>query len=331
MKTDLRRNLLVLTGCLLSTIGLGGYITFVRQPVELERVVQAEQLTRLKQAEVTSLLAEVASSQEMADDAVRKWNARYKYMPNTLSSAEVVGYLNTLTQSGFDLFDIEVEGTQRRSDYNFHTLHVTGRGYYVNLYRFIWDIENNRDFYRIRDLTLDHMDLVEDDAETGNPRMQIMVSFDLYLDAYFGGPEGMSAPQMMMVGIEGEPVALPSNLPPVPMDVLPSQRPALNPFFPIVMEELPPNTYNLVDVETAELIAIADNEAVFSDDQGYRKLAVGGDVYLGQIVSIDPREERVVARLNKGGIIDEVTLELHSGERYRKALGPVQLAPAIVE
>ncbi len=329
MKRDIRRNLLVLTGCLLCTILLGGYVTYVRQPVELERVKKAEQLLRLKNAEVSSLLLEVNSSREKADEAYRKWQGRYKIMPKTLTSAEVVGYLNSLTQEGFENFDVTLVGVENKPDYGTYTFNVQGRAYYASLYRFVWDIENNRNFYRARDLALSHIDLITQDGD--KERMQVMVSFSMNIDAYFGGPDGMSAP-LEVAAVQGDSAAARSGnplLPPVPMDVLPSQRPAINPFFPIVMEQLPPNTYGLVDVESATLVSISGGEAVFKDEKGYRKLGIGDAVYLGQITSIDPRGERVVARLNKGGIIDEVEIELQTGERFRQALGPLQLAPSL--
>ncbi|HET6568179.1 MAG TPA: hypothetical protein VFG50_09455 [Rhodothermales bacterium] len=309
---------------------MGGYVTYVRQPVELERAKEAEQLLRLKKGEVESLLVEVSSSKEKADDALRKWQARYKMMPPTLTSADVVGYLNDLTRSGFKNFDVSFEGIKRNADYSIYTFNAKGRGYYSSLYRFVWDIENNRKFYRIRNLALDHIDLTTQDEDTKRERMQVMVSFSLKVDAYYGVPEGMSAPDTVLVG-NGQAASSENGLilPPVPKDVLPDRRPALNPFFPIVLETVPPNTYGLVDVDKATLVAITDGKAVFNDGAGYRQLGVGDDVYLGQIIAVDPRGQRVVARLNRGGLIDEVSLELQSGERYRQAIGPLQLAPAL--
>jgi hypothetical protein len=69
--------------------------------------------------------------------------------------------------------------------------------------------------------------------------------------------------------------------------------------------------------------------AVFSLDDQLVSLGVGDPVYLGQIVSVDPREGRVIARLNKGGIIDEIEMVLDTGERFRQAVGPVQLSPSL--
>jgi hypothetical protein len=56
---------------------------------------------------------------------------------------------------------------------------------------------------------------------------------------------------------------------------------------------------------------------------------VGDNIYLGQIIEVDPIEGRVRARLNKGGIIDEVEIYLQSGDRSRQAQGSVQRSPLL--
>lgn len=321
-------NVLILAGCWIVAVGLGVYVTFVKQPEKLEQVQKAEQVIRMKQAELTALLAEEVESEYLAADAVRKWNARYREIPKALSSPEVVGYLNELTPSGFENFDVSYDRTTRLADYSYHTFRINGRGYFNNLYRFVWDVENSRSFYRLRDLNLDHIDLVKRDRDTDRDRLQVMVSFSLTVDAYFGGIEGLSADGPMLAGMTGDETLLSETpLPTIPQDVLPTRRPAVNPFFPGILDQLPPNTDNLVDFENATLISIAGQQAVFAFDGEYRALSVGDPVYLGHILSIDPAEGTVHARLNKGGIIDEVRLRLDTGDRFRFAAGARRLVP----
>lgn len=320
-------NVLVLTFCWIVAMGAGVYMTFMKQPEEIERVKKAEQVIGMKQAELTALLAEEVESEQAAEVAVSKWNSRYREIPKTLSSPEVVAYLTELTPSGFENFDVSYDRTSTLRDYSYHTFRVNGRGYFNSLYRFVWDIENSRSFYRMRDLNLDHIDLVKQDRDSERERMQVMVSFSFTVEAYYGGIEGLSADELLLADADG---GLLSEAPvtEVPDFVLPKRRPDINPFFPVIMENLPPNTDNLVDLETATLISIAGDRAVFSYDSGYHSLKVGDAVYLGYIQEIDPMEGTVAARLNLGGIIDDVNLTLETGERFRHALGPTLLAPA---
>jgi hypothetical protein len=320
-------NVLILAGCWIVAVGLGVYVTFVKQPDELERVQKAEQVIRMKQAELTALLAEEVESEYLAADAVRKWNSRYREIPKDLSSPQVVAYLNELTPSGFENFDVSYDRTTRLTDFSYHTFRISGRGYFNSLYRFVWDVENSRSFYRMRDLNLDHIDLIKSDRDTGRDRMQVMVSFSLTVDAYFGGVEGMSMDDRLLARLEDETLLSEAPLPTVPEEVLPTRQPRINPFFPVILENLPPNTHNHVDLDNATLVSIAGQRAVFHYDGDYRALGVGDPVYLGHILSIDPTEGVVHARLNKGGIIDETRIKLDTGDRFRFSLGSTRLVP----
>ncbi|HEX7071333.1 MAG TPA: hypothetical protein VF190_11025 [Rhodothermales bacterium] len=327
---NIGNNILILVAAWLVVTGTGFYITFVTQPKNLERVEKAEQLASLKQAEVTSLLTEVASTKQMADDAVRKWHARYKVIPDSLTSFAVIDYLNGLTTSGFENFDVSLVGVQRAPDYSYYSFSIKGRGYYSSLYRFIWEVENNRLFYKVRNLAIEHIDLRDTEPMNGNERLRVMVSFNFTLDAYFAGREGLSAPEMMAGSLlEGDnlPAFQSDDVPPVPASYLAASQPRGNPFFPSVMDEIPPNTYNLLELEGANLVAIVGNKAVFQDANGTHRLGVGDKVYLGYIKLVDPKKDLVVVHLNKGGIVDEVELALHGGENYRQAMGPQSLAP----
>jgi len=332
MSTKVIYNIIILAVIWVGIIVAGVYVTMFKQPDELERVEKAGKVIRLKQAELASLISEHSLSAEKADNALNKWKARYKVIPPTLSGPEVIGYMNELTDTGFEVFDVSNSGTQNEGDYSFHRFSVSGRGYFSELYRVVWELENNRYFYRIPEVTLVHMDIITEDPKTGNEVMQVMVSFQMQIDAIYGAADGMSAPnQQGPAEPSGDlPISrAKSELPPVPQAILPSRRPDLNPFFPLILDRLPPNTHGLINIEQAQLISIVAGKAVFQEGSQYRSVGVGEDVYLGQIVEIDPTEGRVEARLNKGGIIDAVELYLQSGEQNRQSLGSIRRAPDI--
>ena len=307
-------SVLVMVALWAITIGIGIYVLRAKN-LDLDQAMRAEKVARLKKAELEDLFLQETRSETAALDATRRWFARYKIIPEELKSPEVIGYLNQLTQSGFKNFDVRSTGTKVSEDYNYHTYSVEGRGYFSSLYGFVWDIENNRNFYRIENLTLDEIDLITEDKKSGKERLQIMVSFRMDLSAYFSGAEGVSAPEDLFSELmEGEslPSGWSSQLPPVPKDILPDESPAINPFYPGILKSIPPNTNGLLEIEdtNTELISIVGGKAVFRDHTGFRTLSNGDAIYLGQITDIDPVEGRVSARLNKGGIIDEVEVFL---------------------
>lgn len=303
-------NTIVLTVLLVLVHGVGFYVTQKVQPAKLDALVAEEEAIKLRAAEVEDLLAQEALASEEAAEAFRRWNARYKILPDQLSSPEVVEYLNALSRSGFRAFDITLAGVEQHPNYSIYSYNVTGLAYFESLYGFIWNVENGRGLYRLRDVSIRRQLSEVPNPETGVNRQLVLAQFSLAIDSYFAGSRGMSGSDSLIT---------------IPDDVLPPRRPAVNPFYPLVLEELPPNTDDLVDVEKDPLVSVVGDQAVFERNGELRTLRPGGVVYLGRVSVVDPNVGRVVIDLNKGGIRERVELDLQTGERYRQALGPVQL------
>jgi len=324
-------NIIILSVVWACVLAGGIYITYMQQPEELERLQKAQEAIEMEQAEMRALMSEQADTRAMVDDVMARWKARYKEIPDELSSPSVIGYFNQVTRRGFENFDVTFRGTQRRDDYSLHTYDVQGRGYFNDLYRVVWMLENNRKMYGVRDVRLDHIDVMKEDKERGTDRLQVMVSFRMSVDAYFGGSSTLSAPEESTLAMLEEydlPISqVADDRPPVPAFVLPAERPDMNPFFPGIMDRLPPNTYNLVNVESDELVSIVGDRAVFRSGDGFVSVGEGEDVYLGRLISVDPAEGVVRARLNKGGIMDDIRLEMEVIDRYRQHRGRGVLRP----
>lgn len=325
------QNMIVLTLCWFIAIGGGVYTTFFVQPAELERLEKAEQVARMKQAEMASLVAEMSESEFAANDIVTRWNSRYKVIPQTLATEDVIRFLNDLTNDGFNPFDVSFDGMQESSDYNEFSFDIEGRGGFNEVYNLVWSIENDQQLYRIEELELNHFDLITSDPDTGKQRLEVMVSFSFTLHAYFGGAVGLSAGDSE----DGAPGAsffsdndLKAELPEVPLHVLPSRTAGMNPFEPLIMQNIPPNTHGLIDIEEAELLYIVGTDAVLEWDEDEYVVGIGDPVYLGQVISVDPRRGTLVARLNKGGIVDQVELSMDLDELYKQARGSVRLSPS---
>lgn len=312
MTTNDTLNTLVLTALLALVVGLGVYITQKKQPEQLHLLEQEETALRMRQAELADLLLEQAETREIADDAMRRWNSRYKILPQLITSPSVVNYLNDLSREGFHTFDVTLGGVSRHQGFNTLSYSISGTGYFEALYRFIWEVENGRALYRINDLSITEITHDEPNPVTEVPRRMQLVQFSMNLLAYFGGEDGLSAPDISVA---------------IPLDMLPTQTTAGNPFFPLILADLPPNTDNLVDLDNDELISVIGDVAIFRSSMGPRPVRQGERVYLGRIVSVDAQRARVVAELNKGGIRERLEIELATGDRYREAIGRTQLVP----
>lgn len=295
-------------------VGAGHYVTAVHQPRTLEQIQDKITLAKLQQAEVEKLLTEQAASAELAEDVLRKWKARYKYLPQTLNTADMVLYLESLTSYGFNQFDVSLDGITNAGSFSYYTFKVQATAFFDSFYRFLWHIENNREFYRIEGLSMSHKTVYKENPATERLRRMDMVSASFILHAYFAGAEGISASD--------------EELMPIATEMLPRRAPAHNSFYPIVRTDLPPNDQNLLDIEESTLVSIIGDRAVFDWEKRQYILAEGDKVYLGEIVKVDPKMALVRVRLNKGGMIDMLDIRLDVGERFRQAgVEGVQVQP----
>ncbi|MBN4056274.1 hypothetical protein JYT20_00975 [Rhodothermus sp. AH-315-K08] len=331
-------NIIMIGSIWLLSVGLGTWLTFFSQPSEIDELRATEQMARIRQSEVAVLLTEELNMEGQASDIQAQWDSRYKTIPKELKTHEVVSYFNGLTRTGFTSFNVAYDNEYPGADFNTHVFRIEGRSTFNALYDFVWAIENYRNFYRITDFQLFHIDLPSVDKETGNERLDMAVSFDFKIHAYFGGAAGLSADDELPGTVAGLTIRPQTQLPPVPASILPDRYPAKNPFYPIIMSQIPPNTRGLLDLDLASLVSIVDGKAVFGfsertaiNAQEHRlvTLGVGDDVYLGRIIMIDPINSMVVARLNIGGIMDERIFQLETAnDSYRQAIGPAQLMPS---
>jgi hypothetical protein len=307
-------NTLILVVIAAIVAGAGYYMTEVTQPRELEKIENQAKEARLRYAKAEQLLAEQAATAGQAEDIIRKWKSRYKVIPQTMSTPDIVDYIEGLTRNGFESFSISLAGTNARQGVSWYSFDVTGVAYFRNFYELVWALENNRDFYHVKDVTVSATTKRDENKETGKQKQLDLVSFSMKLDAFFAGSEGLSAPN--------------EERPPFSMSLLPARDPLDNSFYPVVRTDLPPNDRNLVDVENSKLISIIGNKAIFSDAVGTRELVEGDEVYLGRIVKVDPAKGMVRASLNRGGITDLVDVEIARDDNYyRQGAGKTRIDP----
>lgn len=96
-------------------------------------------------------------------------------------------------------------------------------------------------------------------------------------------------------------------------------NPLYNSFYPLIRSEIPPNKDRLLDVQNAKLLALIPDGAFLSDSQSNTYLLWEGDkVYLGYITKIDYEKNQVQFILNKGGIIEKLTLDLEKEIKQSK-------------
>lgn len=305
----------ILLAAYLLLLSGGTYFTYFHQGETIADLNRRIETAKDRGVEQTSLEERRSTLEKRAERMETAGRNRYKVIPKTVSTPEIMGYLTELTAHGFEALTLEAAGRQEEEGYRVYTVNADGKASFSTLYHFVWTLENNRPFYRIRDLQLSLLDERSTEEETGRTTMDVLVAFQMEIQAIYGRVGSRAVEGGRHDGREDEdlPTIWASSHPPLPSHVLPPQKPAVNPFYPLVFSQVPPNEHGRLNVETARLLSVIEDEAVFESEQGVQRLREGDRVYLGRIVEVNPADGRVVARLNKGGIIDRVEQSVHVG------------------
>lgn len=282
------RSTLGLLGLLLLIAIIGGTYIFMFQQGDLnDKKEKLEELNansydpveladRYEQLQVRSaILDSVLQS--------RKFN-----IPKDLSSIKFYNFMNNVVSnfSEHTQVDIEYQKREQAKEFFFYEYKLTGRGFYNEVFRLIYSIEQSKELKKIITLSLGNMIQTDDE---GIPLF--LVSFEMNAQVYFSN-DSRFAPEVL-----------------VENDL--RTGPIYDAFYPLIRNEIPPNIDELLDVQGSKLLALIPEGAFIADTHGNTYLVWEGEqVYLGYLTQIDYEENTVNFILNKGGIIEKITLEL---------------------
>ena len=171
-------------------------------------------------------------------------------------------------------------------DFGYGIFSIRGKGSFQTVFQFIHYLENGPQLYQVDKISLHSLEIK--DEKSGLPKL--VLPFNMEIHAYFTDLEGLPEIKHTLA------------------DVRPGK--AANPFLPGILKTLPANVNNLIEVENAEVVGIFTNRAMIRYNGETHILKRGEKVYLGYLSKIDPDNNVVVFKLNKGGIVERVTLKL---------------------
>ena len=149
----------------------------------------------------------------------------------------------------------------------------------------IYAIEQSKELKKISKVTFTNLIRTEDDIPL------FLVNFELIAKVYFSLDNRFAPAEFAENNLATEPI--------------------YDSFYPLIRSEIPPNLDGLLDVQGARLLALIPEGAFVADTKGNTYLVWEGEqVYLGYLTQIDYDNSTVSFILNKGGIIEKVTLEL---------------------
>ncbi len=216
-------------------------------------------------------------------------------IPANLSSIKFYNFINTISE-GFSpktQLNIELVNQFPDKEFYYYEYKISGTGEFNDVYKTIYAVEQSKELKKIKSVLL--RSIVSNDKK-GIPNF--LVSFVITVDVYFSTNDRFSTKTLVE-----------NNL---------NTGLLYDSFYPLIRNEIPPNIDNLLDVQGAKLLALIPEGAFIADKNGNTYLLWQGEqVYLGYLTNIDYENNKVSFILNKGGIIENVVLELEK-EKSKK-------------
>ena len=282
------RSTLGLLGLLLLIVLIGGGYIFMFQRSDINE--KNEKLEELKAnsydpVELADRFEQLKVKSAILDSVLqsRKFN-----IPKDLSSIKFYNFMNNVLSnfSEHTQVDIEFQKREQAKEFFFYEYKLTGRGFYNEVFRLIYSIEQSKELKKI--ITLSMGNMIQTDEE-GIPLF--LVSFEMNAQVYFSNDSRFAPEKLVENDLRTGPI--------------------YDAFYPLIRNEIPPNIDELLDVQGSKLLALIPEGAFIADTHGNTYLVWEGEqVYLGYLTQIDYEENTVSFILNKGGIIEKITLEL---------------------
>ena len=286
------RSTLGLLGLLLLILIAGGIYIFVFQQGSIsEKEEKLEELNaNVYDPEELRIRYENLLKRSAVLDSIL--SARKFNIPQNLSSIKFYNFVNRILSGFSEDTQVNLEFIDQKRDKEFfvYEYKLTGGGYFNDVYKLIYAIEQSKELKKVTYLTLGN--LIRTDAE-GLPLF--LVNFEMNAQVYYSSDNRFAPAEFVE-----------NNL---------STGPIYDAFYPLIRNEIPPNIDELLDVQGARLLAIIPEGAFIADTKGNTFLVWEGEqVYLGYLTMIDYNNSTVNFILNKGGIIEKVTLDLDRAE-----------------
>lgn len=257
------------------------FIRFYQQPKieKLQAEVEESQTEYDRKKAIADQLPGLEVQFEQSKEFIENFD---KTLFRTNNPDQVYRFLSILSATDPIEFDYVFNDSTSTDRYGIVVSQLTGRGPYTAVLNFLTRIENSEPVQKIEELVISPVNQAEEYS---------FVSFTLRLSSYYDRINFFNA----------------SNTPGI------SDRIAFashNPFYPLI-RNIEPNSEDRVNVEQSQLVGIGNGVVYLLDQNGSLKTLREGDrVYLGLLETININQGIANFRLNKGGIIESVSLEV---------------------
>lgn len=290
------KNTLIIALILVLIVLGGGLYSFIYQRGQIKDKEQKIKDLKLYELDTEALTQQLISLRKRVAEldsilALRKYN-----IPSNLSQSNFFDFINSISYSfsPYSYVNIEYDNSELTPHFNIFNYNLSGIAEFNDLNALIYGIEESKQLKKIASTDLSSNVKVDDD---GTPHY--LVNYKFKVSVYSSNEDRFT------VKNSRENSLIPN--------------PAYDFFYPLIRNEIPPNTEKLLDVQTAHLLALIPDGAFLADASGNTYLLWEGDhVYLGYLTEINYQTNQVNFILNKGGVIENVNLKLERENKPSK-------------
>jgi len=295
MKLKTKNAIILLTILVVSIISGVGF-TSGYQKNELNK--KNKKLTELRKmfgntGKQTSELSEVEKEAARIDSLLELNPVN---IPKNIPEEKFYDFVNKYSSEFFIYAGVSTEFAGLKTDgkLNYYEYKVYGNGRYTDVFNLIKAIEYSKELKKIESAEIKANTIVSPDGLA-----KYLVAFTLKVKVYFTDNEKYASSKITENNIEF--------------------RPVYNAYYPLIRNEILPNIMKLPDVQNGLLVSLVPQGAFIKINDGNTMLMKKGDqVYLGYLTEIDYSMGNVTFSLNKGGIIEDLVLELGVKKTGRK-------------
>ncbi len=290
------KNTLALVALLLLIVIAGSIYSFVIQKGKIDNKMKELNTLNANTTNTEDLITKLENLKSRAAELDSILSLRKFNIPKELLQSDFYDFVNKVSFNFAPDSHVNIEYLEliNQQHYNFYTYKLSGTAYYNDVYKLIYAIEQSKSLKKILNCNLSNFVSVDDEEIP-----HYYVNYNFTVAVYFSENDEYASA-----------VTKENRLVP---------NPVYDIFYPLIRNEIPPNTDNLLDVQAAQLLALIPEGAFIADPNGVTYLLWEGDqVYLGYLTEINYDNNQVNFVLNKGGIIEKVTLTLDKQESDKK-------------
>ena len=282
------KNTILLIVILVLIIIAGGIYTFVIQKGQISDREQKLKEINLNAYNTDDLIQQLLTLQKHAEELDSILSLRKYNVPVILRQSRFFDFVNKTSYSFSpnSFVNIEYRAMEKEQHFNKFIYVLNGTATFNDLYKLIYAIEQSKELKKVTNVALSNFVNVDEEGYA-----HYLVNFRFEASVYFSDNDRFASSNIKENRLTANPL----------YDV----------FYPLIRNEIPPNVDHLLDVQNAQLLALIPEGAFLASSDGNTYLLWEGDeVYLGYLTEIDYQNSQVNFIMNKGGIIEKVTLSL---------------------